>query len=63
MDINKRIINTEYLLSASPDDRIRAAEIEIENILKYHGCKLGISLIKLDGKNIHQEIIVLDRRD
>jgi hypothetical protein len=44
-------------------DRIRACEAEIERSLQRHGCRLGVSLIRMDGKVIHQEIVVVDAKD
>jgi len=56
----KRVLKTEYIESASPEERIRVAEQEIQAVLKYHGCALGLSIIKVEGKVVHQEIVVIN---
>lgn len=44
-------------------DRIRACEAAIERILQHHGCRLGVSQIKVGGVVAHQEIVVVDAKD
>lgn len=55
-----RLLKAEYVASASPDARIKAAEAEIQAVLEYHGCALGVSIIKMEGKVVHQEIVVIN---
>lgn len=45
------------------DDRIRAAELEIDAVLKRYAVKFGISIIKYQGRTIQQEIVLVDERD
>lgn len=44
-------------------DRIAAAEIEVESVLRRHGVKFAINVVSVAGKSVHQEIVLVDRRD
>lgn len=44
-------------------DRVRECEIAIERALQFHGCRLGVSQIKMDGNVVHQEIVVIDAKE
>lgn len=61
--LTKRLLKTQYVESASPNERIKAAEAEIQAILTYHGCSLGVSIIRMKDKVVHQEIVVIDAKE
>lgn len=63
MSLQKLKASAEWIGCASPDDRIQACEKYVLEGLEYFGCKLGISILKDGGKVIHQEIVVVDKRD
>lgn len=44
-------------------DRVRHCEAEIEWALQKHNCRLSLSQFKIDGKVLHQEIIVIDAKE
>ena len=59
----KQISSGNYSLRAGLPDRIIAAELEIENVLIQHGVKFAINVVKVDGRAVHQEIVLVDRKD
>jgi hypothetical protein len=44
-------------------DRIAAAELDIEATLQRFGVKFAINVVSVKDKVIHQEIVLVDRRD
>ena len=61
--LNKKLLNAEYIATASPSERIKTCEEYIQQGLEYFGCKLGLSLIDVAGNRVHQEIVVIDKKD
>lgn len=42
-------------------ERVAIAEVMIEEILKHFNLRFAISVIKVDGKSVHQEIVLEER--
>mgnify|MGYP000440929625 CR=1 FL=1 len=64
-DIKVRRVNTGTFENnrAALGDRIAAAELDIEATLQHFGVKFAINVVSVKDKVIHQEIVLVDRKD
>ena len=53
----------EFRMRPGLPDRVTAAEVKIEAILRAHGLKFAINQVKVGDNVIHQEIVLVDRGD
>lgn len=59
----RQVATTSFVPRHGLLDRIAAAEIDIERVLQSHGLKFAVNVVTVSGKPVHQEIVLVDRKD
>ena len=59
----RQVATTRFVPRDGLLDRIAPAEIDIERVLQRHGLKFAINVVTVAGRPVHQEIVLVDRKD
>jgi hypothetical protein len=52
---------SEFVMRPHLKDRITVAEVQIEAILRKHDLQFAINAVTVEGRAVHQEIVLIER--